>query len=167
MVHAIRRSGPDSSLTHVDLSCNQLGDEGLERLASALKKSVPSIRALYLSFSLLSDRGIGCLAKGLMLRPLSFGPHPLERLDLGGNAGITDRGVKDVGAALKGGRLGNLRELVLSNISMTDGASLCSPLCSNHCAHSCARFAVCCNPVRRASPYLVLFRWCWVLVTCC
>ena len=96
------------SLMGLDLSNNQVGDEGLAALAPALRQ-LPQFRALRLYSNALSDEGLAAL----LAPPTEGAVASLEDLDLLANDQITDAGRAALASALRSGALPMLKTLHL------------------------------------------------------
>jgi hypothetical protein len=88
------------SLTHLDISGNNIGDGGLASIASAISSDIP-LHTLNLGWNLLTEKSSGALTELLKKLPL------LKTLTAQANR-LGDVGIAAIGAALIGSKIQNL-----------------------------------------------------------
>ncbi|XP_062861054.1 FERM domain-containing protein C-like [Trichomycterus rosablanca] len=104
---------PSSHLTHLDLSGNNPGTEGMKMFNDLLKKPNSKLRVRFLSRSSEMDEACDYLNKmGIKMLDLS-------EVDLSGRRNIGDSGVKHVSTVLKDPHC-MITKLILRNCSITD-----------------------------------------------
>ncbi len=105
----------NSSLTGgvLNLSNNEIGDEGLQALASSLLASNTKLQKLFLANNNIGDAGLEALADSLAHN------RALRFLSVEGNTAITERGVKAISRVLQS-RRSRLKDLYLDRININD-----------------------------------------------
>jgi len=85
----------DSTLTEIDLSGRNLGDDEAERMAESLRRTDASVKKVDLSFNVIRNDGARAVARSMMRRNSS-----VECVDLSSNA-IRDDGARAWAAVLR------------------------------------------------------------------